>query len=94
MFIFNNPSNPSGSYYQSTELKSIGEVFKSHPNIFILSDDIYELLLWGPEQYTSILNVCPELKDQTVIINGVSKSYSMTGWHGLCPLAQRKSLNK
>ena len=97
MFIFNNPSNPSGSYYQSTELKSIGEVFKSHPNIFILSDDIYELLLWGPEQYTSILNVCPELKDQTVIINGVSKSYSMTGWrlgYALGPAEVIKQMKK
>tara|TARA_Y200000002_G_scaffold382902_1_gene401963 strand:+ start:2110 stop:3300 length:1191 start_codon:yes stop_codon:yes gene_type:complete len=80
LFIFNNPSNPTGAYYQSTELKSMGEVLIKNPHVHILSDDIYELLLWGPEQYTNILNVCPDLIDRTIIVNGVSKSYSMTGW--------------
>ena len=80
LIILNNPSNPSGSYYHSAELKALGDMLCKHPNIMILSDDIYELLIWGPEQYNSILNVCPQLADRTVIINGVSKGYSMTGW--------------
>ncbi|MBM4211717.1 MAG: pyridoxal phosphate-dependent aminotransferase [Gammaproteobacteria bacterium] len=97
LFIFNNPSNPTGAYYQSTELASIGEIFKMNPHVHILSDDIYEFLIWGPEQYTNILNVCPELKDQVTIINGVSKSYAMTGWrlgYALGPAALIREMNK
>ena len=80
LFIFNNPSNPTGAYYQSTELASIAEIFKKNPHVHIMSDDIYEFLIWGPEQYTNILNICPELQDRVTIINGVSKGYAMTGW--------------
>ena len=97
LFIFNNPSNPTGAYYQSTELTGIGEVFKKNPHVHILSDDIYEFLIWGPEQYTNILNVCPELRDQVTIINGVSKGYAMTGWrlgYALGPAALIQQMKK
>jgi aspartate aminotransferase len=80
LFIFNNPSNPTGAYYQATELASIAEIFMKNPHVHIMSDDIYEFLIWGPEQYTNILNICPDLRDRTTIINGVSKGYAMTGW--------------
>ena len=80
LFFLNSPSNPSGMAYTADELKALGAVLKKHPNIIIASDDIYEYILWGMDQYVSILNVCPELTDQTVVFNGVSKAYAMTGW--------------
>lgn len=78
--MLNSPSNPTGMAYKEAELKAIGEVMKKHPNVLIASDDIYEHILWGADRYLNILNVCPELTDQTIIFNGVSKSYAMTGW--------------
>lgn len=78
--MLNSPSNPTGMAYTDAELKAIGTVLKKHPHILIGSDDIYEHILWGVDQYSNILNVCPELKEQTIIFNGVSKSYAMTGW--------------
>ncbi len=80
LLFLNSPSNPSGMAYTADELKALGDVLKKHPNIIIASDDIYEYILWGMDKYVSILNVCPELTDQTVIINGVSKAHAMTGW--------------
>ena len=80
MFFINSPSNPSGIAYTADELKAISEVLKRHPNIIIASDEIYEYILWSMDNYVNLLNVCPELKEQMVIINGVSKAYAMTGW--------------
>ena len=80
LFIINSPSNPSGKAYTKAELKSLGDVLVKHPNIVVMTDDIYEHIVWAEEGFNNILNVCPELKDQTVVINGVSKAYSMTGW--------------
>jgi aspartate aminotransferase len=80
MFIMNSPSNPTGACYTPEELKELGEVLMDHPDILIASDDIYEHVLWGQKSFTSILNVCPELYDRTIVFNGVSKAYSMTGW--------------
>ncbi len=80
LFIINSPSNPSGKAYTKAELKSLGDVLIKHPNIVVMTDDIYEHIVWADEGFNNILNVCPELKDQTVVINGVSKAYSMTGW--------------
>lgn len=80
MLILNSPSNPTGSSYSKEELISIANVLKKHPNIIILSDDIYEHILWNGSEFINILNVCPELYNQTIVINGVSKAYSMTGW--------------
>ena len=80
LFIINSPSNPSGKAYTKAELKSLGDILIKHPNIVVMTDDIYEHIVWADEGFNNILNVCPELKDQTVVINGVSKAYSMTGW--------------
>ncbi len=85
LFILNSPSNPSGKAYSKAELKALGEVLEKHPNIVVMTDDIYEHIVWAEEGFNNILNVCPELKDRTVVVNGVSKAYSMTGWRiGYC----------
>lgn len=80
LLFLNSPSNPTGVTYTLAELKALGEVLLKHPNIIIASDDIYEHIFWGNEPFANILNACPELYDRTVIINGMSKAYCMTGW--------------
>jgi len=80
MVILNSPSNPTGAVYSEDELKALAAVLKKHPDILIVSDDIYEAIVWNTKPYTNILSVAPELYDQTMILNGVSKAYSMTGW--------------
>ncbi|MCK4704963.1 MAG: pyridoxal phosphate-dependent aminotransferase [Gammaproteobacteria bacterium] len=80
LFILNSPSNPSGKAYTRDELIELAKVLLKHPQIIILTDDIYEHIVWTDEGFNNILNVHPELQDRTVIINGVSKAYSMTGW--------------
>lgn len=79
MIFLNSPSNPSGIAYTLDELKSLGEVLKKHPQIIIATDDMYEHILWS-QPFCNILNACPELYDRTIVLNGVSKAYSMTGW--------------
>jgi aspartate aminotransferase len=78
--ILNSPSNPSGNAYTKDELRALGEVLKAHPHVMILSDDIYEYLVYDGFDYGTIAEVVPELADRTLTVNGVSKSYSMTGW--------------
>lgn len=80
VLILNSPSNPSGAYYSPEELKLIARVLKKHPDITIISDELYEHILWTDEPYQNILNVSPVLYDRTIIVNGVSKAYAMTGW--------------
>ncbi len=80
MILLNSPSNPSGFIYSEDDLKDIGRVLKKYPNIIIASDDIYEHIIFNGKKFTNILNVCPELYNQTVVLNGVSKAYAMTGW--------------
>ncbi len=80
MLLLNSPSNPSGFVYSKADLKDIGNILKKHPEIIIASDDIYEHIIFSKKNFTNILNVCPELYDQTIILNGVSKAYAMTGW--------------
>lgn len=77
--IINSPSNPTGMLYTADELQQIGEICLKH-DILIVSDEIYEKLVYGDHKHVSIAQLSPELKKQTVIINGVSKSHSMTGW--------------
>ncbi len=95
MFVINSPSNPSGAVYSFEELKALGEVLRKHPHIVIATDDMYEHILLTSNQFVNILNACPELYDQTVVLNGVSKAYSMTGWRiGYCggPLSIIKAM--
>ena len=80
LFVINSPSNPSGATYSADELMGLAEVLRRYPNILIVSDDIYEHISMDDTPFTNILSTCPDLYDRCVIINGVSKAYSMTGW--------------
>lgn len=79
LFFINSPSNPSGIAYTFNELKALGEILKQYPNILIATDDMYEHILWS-QPFVNILDACPELYERTVVFNGVSKAYAMTGW--------------
>ncbi|GGY32473.1 aminotransferase [Bacterioplanes sanyensis] len=80
LVVLNSPSNPSGVAYSESELKALAEVLRQHPNVIIATDDMYEHILWAEGGFHNIVTVCPELYDRTVVMNGVSKAYSMTGW--------------
>ena len=80
LLMLNSPGNPSGQAYSCTELMAIGEVLRLHPHVIILSDDIYQHIYWGQDPLVNLLNVCPDLANRCVLINGVSKAYAMTGW--------------
>lgn len=85
MFVINSPSNPSGAVYTHDELRALGEVLRKHPQILIATDDMYEHILLSNQKFINIVNACPELFPQTMVLNGVSKAYSMTGWRiGYC----------
>ena len=79
LFVINSPSNPSGIAYSFDELKALGEVLKKHPQVLIATDDMYEHIIWS-QPFVNILDACPELYSRTIVLNGVSKAYSMTGW--------------
>ncbi len=78
--IFNSPSNPTGSAYTEAELKALTEVLVRHPQVWILTDDMYEHLVYGDFVFTTPAQVEPSLYDRTLTMNGVSKAYAMTGW--------------
>ena len=80
LVVINSPSNPSGKAYTRAELAALGNVLLKHPNILIATDDMYEHILWSDEPFSNIVMACPELYKQTIVLNGVSKAYSMTGW--------------
>lgn len=80
VLMINGPSNPTGIAYTREELLGLAAVLKKHPQILIATDDMYEHILWTAEPFQNILMVCPELYDRTIVLNGVSKAYSMTGW--------------
>jgi aspartate aminotransferase len=85
LFMLNSPSNPTGAAYTSAELHALGAVLRRHPDVLIATDDMYEHIFWGSEPFASFLTACPDLYERTVTINGVSKSYAMTGWRiGYC----------
>ncbi len=85
MFVINSPSNPSGGVYTLDELQALGEVLLKHPNILVATDDMYEHIMLSDGKFANILNACPDLYSQTVVLNGVSKAYAMTGWRiGYC----------
>ena len=80
LLFLTSPSNPTGSCYTRAELQALGEVLSGHPQIVVLADDIYEHIHWAPDPFCSLATACPQLVDQVVTINGVSKCYAMTGW--------------
>lgn len=78
--ILNSPSNPTGAAYTRTELEALAEVLRRHPQVWVLTDDMYEHLIYGDFEYTTIAQIAPDLYDRTLTVNGVSKAYAMTGW--------------
>jgi len=80
MVVINSPSNPSGAVYSLADLKVLGEVLRQHPNILIATDDMYEHISLVDGKFVNILDACPDLKPRTMVLNGVSKAYAMTGW--------------
>ena len=95
MLIFNSPCNPTGAVYTEKEIRAIAEVCVKH-NIVVLADEIYEKLIYGGETHFSIAQCSPEMKDLTIVINGVSMSYAMPGWrlgYLACPPAVAKAIS-
>ncbi len=85
LVVINSPSNPTGAVYTRKELEALGEVLRKYPDVLIATDDMYEHILWSDEPFCNIVNACPDLKDRTIVLNGVSKAYAMTGWRiGYC----------
>lgn len=80
LLVINSPSNPSGVAYDKHELNQLALVLLENPHVLVATDDMYEHILWTPEPFVNILNVCPALYDRTIVLNGVSKAYAMTGW--------------
>ncbi|HEX7853168.1 MAG TPA: pyridoxal phosphate-dependent aminotransferase [Sphingobium sp.] len=78
--LLNSPSNPSGAAYSASELKALGEVLLRHPHVLVMTDDMYEHVWYAPTPFATIAQVCPELYERTLTVNGCSKAYSMTGW--------------
>ena len=80
LFVINSPSNPTGVAYSRAELEALGEVLRRYPQVFIITDDIYEHIIWGEQPFCNIAMTCPDLSDRIMVLNGVSKAYAMTGW--------------
>jgi len=80
LFVINSPSNPTGVAYTRKDLEALGEVLRRHPQVLIATDDMYEKILWADEPFCNIVMACPDLYDRTIVLNGVSKAYAMTGW--------------
>jgi len=80
LLVLNSPSNPTGQTYSKAELAALGDVLRKHPDVLIASDDMYEHILWADEAFSNIVMVCPDLYNRSIVLNGVSKAYSMTGW--------------
>ena len=80
LLVLNSPSNPTGIAYTRDELGALGGVLERHPQVFVISDDIYEHIMFRGQEFSNILNTTPSLADRTLVLNGVSKAYSMTGW--------------
>ncbi|MBA2710610.1 MAG: pyridoxal phosphate-dependent aminotransferase [Tatlockia sp.] len=79
LVVINSPSNPSGIAYTLQELAALAEVLLQHPHVLIATDDMYEHIIWTMP-FNNILNACPDLYSRTIVLNGVSKAYAMTGW--------------
>jgi aspartate aminotransferase len=85
LVVLNSPSNPTGMAYSRDELAALGEVLAEHPDVVVATDDMYEPIRWNDEPFCNIVNARPDLYERTVVLNGVSKAYAMTGWRiGYC----------
>ena len=94
--MLNSPSNPTGAVYSEAELVALGSVLREHANVWILSDDIYEHLVYTPGSFATIAEIVPDLRGRVVTVNGVSKAYAMTGWrigYGAGPKWLIKAMN-
>jgi len=80
LFVINSPSNPTGVHYTPEELAQLGAVLRHYPKVIVATDDMYEHILWEGAPFKNILNMCPDLYERTIVLNGVSKAYAMTGW--------------
>jgi aspartate aminotransferase len=80
LLFMNSPSNPTGASYSAAEFRALGSILEEHPDIVVVSDEIYEPIHWSEEPFVSFASACPALQDRTVTVNGVSKAYAMTGW--------------
>ncbi len=78
--FLNMPGNPSGAAYSESDLKALGAVLAKHPQVLVLSDEIYEHIIFDGREFVSLGKACPELRERSLIVNGVSKAYAMTGW--------------
>ena len=78
--ILNSPNNPTGAVYSRDEIKRLTDVLQRHPHVWVMSDDIYEHLVYAPEGRSNCISIDPSMMDRTLIINGLSKTYAMTGW--------------
>lgn len=78
--MLNSPNNPSGAIFTREEFAALGKVLERHPNVLIISDEIYEHIVLGDQPFVSFVTACPQLRDRTLVINGVSKAYAMTGY--------------
>lgn len=97
LLILNSPSNPTGLTYTKAQYESMGKILSDYPKVLIATDDMYEHIYWGNEPFASFAEVCPNLFDRTITINGVSKAYAMTGWRiGYCgaPKSIAKAMKK
>ena len=80
LMVLNSPNNPTGAVFDAKELRALGDVVRRHPHIIVASDDIYERLNLSGSKFDNIVTACPDLYDRVVVINGISKAFSMTGW--------------
>ena len=95
--ILNGPNNPSGANFTKADLQALADVLRKHPHVWILTDDIYEHLLYDGRAFYTLAQVAPDLKDRTLTLNGVSKAYAMTGWrigYAGAPVALIKAMTK
>jgi aspartate aminotransferase len=95
--MLNSPNNPSGATYTRGELEALAQVLRRHPQVWVMTDDIYEHLIYGDACLATMAQVAPDLKERTLTVNGVSKAYAMTGWrigYGAGPAALIKAMVK
>ena len=96
-FIFNSPSNPTGAGYTQQDIEGLVDILRKYPHVWIMTDEIYEHITYAPFKHVSLAEVAPDLKDRILVVNGVSKAYSMTGWrigYAAGPVNLNKAMSK